>query len=161
MPEMAMSGLFTYHVICLAPVKSHAPGCTAATTARLLLRESDEGLVLGACMIANAMSLLDRGYVCRCFAPSALPSACRGSRRSRTCAPFNPNSNVVTVPFASDCQICSRLVTLAKALEGKNIKELLFNVGSGGGASTSGGAGGAGDEAPNEEEMRRSPTTTW
>lgn len=46
---------------------------------------------------------------------------------------------------------------LAKALEGKNVKELLSNVGSGGGAPAAGGAapsasaGGAAD-APKEEE---------
>jgi large subunit ribosomal protein LP1 len=47
---------------------------------------------------------------------------------------------------------------LAKALEGKNVKELLSNVGSGGGAPAAGGAvpaataGGAAAEAPKEEE---------
>jgi 60s Acidic ribosomal protein len=47
-----------------------------------------------------------------------------------------------------------------KALEGKDVKDLLLNVGSGGGAAptaaggaaTSGGAGGAAEEAPKEEE---------
>ncbi|KAI9710220.1 MAG: 60S acidic ribosomal protein P1 [Candelaria pacifica] len=43
----------------------------------------------------------------------------------------------------------------AKALEGKNVKDLLLNVGSGGGgaaAPVSGGAGGgAGDAAPEEK----------
>lgn len=48
---------------------------------------------------------------------------------------------------------------LAKALEGKNIKELLSNVGSGGGAPAAGGAapaagGGAAAEAPKEEEKK-------
>ncbi|TFK21051.1 hypothetical protein FA15DRAFT_682263 [Coprinopsis marcescibilis] len=45
---------------------------------------------------------------------------------------------------------------LAKALEGKNVKELLSNVGAGGGAPAVGGAapaaGGAAAEAPKEEE---------
>ncbi|XP_006455027.1 hypothetical protein AGABI2DRAFT_138329 [Agaricus bisporus var. bisporus H97] len=46
---------------------------------------------------------------------------------------------------------------LAKALEGKNVKDLLSNVGSGGGApapAAAGGAaaGGAAAEAPKEEE---------
>ncbi|KAJ4002234.1 60S acidic ribosomal protein P1, partial [Lentinula boryana] len=47
---------------------------------------------------------------------------------------------------------------LAKALEGKNVKDLLSNVGSGGGApaavasSSAGGAGAAAAEAPKEEE---------
>jgi len=46
---------------------------------------------------------------------------------------------------------------LAKALEGKNVKELLSNVGSGGGAPAAGSAvpaassGAAADEAPKEE----------
>ncbi|KAF2480086.1 60s acidic ribosomal protein-domain-containing protein [Neohortaea acidophila] len=47
----------------------------------------------------------------------------------------------------------------AKALEGKDVKELLLNVGSGGGAAAAPAAGGAGaaaggaaaDEAPKEE----------
>ncbi|KAE9409146.1 ribosomal protein 60S [Gymnopus androsaceus JB14] len=49
---------------------------------------------------------------------------------------------------------------LAKALEGKNVKELLSNVGSGGGAPaavgpSAGGAGGAAAaEAPKEEEKK-------
>lgn len=49
---------------------------------------------------------------------------------------------------------------LAKALEGKNVKELLSNVGSGGGAPAAGGAvpaattGGAAAEAPKEEEKK-------
>jgi large subunit ribosomal protein LP1 len=50
---------------------------------------------------------------------------------------------------------------LAKALEGKNVKDLLANVGSGGGAPVAGGApaaGGAGGaaaaEAPKEEEKK-------
>lgn len=48
---------------------------------------------------------------------------------------------------------------LAKALEGKNVKELLSNVGAGGAAPAAGGAapaaaaGGAGD-APKEEEKK-------
>ncbi|KAF9044959.1 60s acidic ribosomal protein-domain-containing protein [Panaeolus papilionaceus] len=47
---------------------------------------------------------------------------------------------------------------LAKALEGKNVKELLSNVGSGGGAPAAGSAapaassGGAAAEAPKAEE---------
>ncbi|KAG6853148.1 hypothetical protein C0991_006555, partial [Blastosporella zonata] len=46
---------------------------------------------------------------------------------------------------------------LAKALEGKNVKELLSNVGSGGGApaassAPAAAAGGAAAEAPKEEE---------
>ncbi|KAF8064411.1 60S acidic ribosomal protein P1 [Lyophyllum atratum] len=47
---------------------------------------------------------------------------------------------------------------LAKALEGKNVKELLSNVGSGGGAPAAGAAapaaaaGGAAAEAPKAEE---------
>lgn len=50
---------------------------------------------------------------------------------------------------------------LAKALEGKNVKELLSNVGSGGGApavgaapAAGGGAGAAAAEAPKEEEKK-------
>ncbi|EJD51601.1 ribosomal protein 60S [Auricularia subglabra TFB-10046 SS5] len=48
---------------------------------------------------------------------------------------------------------------LAKALEGKNVKDLLSNVGSGGGApaaAAAGGAaaGGAAAEAPKEEEKK-------
>ncbi|KAF8898742.1 60s acidic ribosomal protein-domain-containing protein [Infundibulicybe gibba] len=48
---------------------------------------------------------------------------------------------------------------LAKALEGKNVKELLSNVGSGGGAPAAGAApaasaGGAAAEAPKEEEKK-------
>ena len=47
---------------------------------------------------------------------------------------------------------------LAKALEGKNIKELLSSVGSGGGAPAAGGAvaagGAAAAEAPKEEEKK-------
>ncbi|KAI9701607.1 MAG: 60S acidic ribosomal protein P1 [Candelina mexicana] len=43
----------------------------------------------------------------------------------------------------------------AKALEGKNVKDLLLNVGSGGGAAAApvsgGGSGGAGDAAPEEK----------
>ncbi|KAH7094768.1 60S acidic ribosomal protein P1 [Paraphoma chrysanthemicola] len=48
----------------------------------------------------------------------------------------------------------------AKALEGKDVKDLLLNVGSGGGAAAApaaGGAGGAaagGDAAPAEEEKK-------
>jgi len=47
----------------------------------------------------------------------------------------------------------------AKALEGKNVKDLLLNVGSGGGAAAapSGGAatgGGATEAAPKEEEKK-------
>ncbi|KAG2007496.1 60s acidic ribosomal protein [Coprinopsis cinerea AmutBmut pab1-1] len=47
---------------------------------------------------------------------------------------------------------------LAKALEGKNVKELLSNVGSGGGApapgaaAAAGGAAAAAEEAPKEEK---------
>ncbi|KAJ3869327.1 60s acidic ribosomal protein-domain-containing protein [Lentinula novae-zelandiae] len=46
---------------------------------------------------------------------------------------------------------------LAKALEGKNVKDLLSNVGGGGGAPaavapSAGGAGAAAAEAPKEEE---------
>ncbi|KAF5340223.1 hypothetical protein D9611_007957 [Ephemerocybe angulata] len=45
---------------------------------------------------------------------------------------------------------------LAKALEGKNVKDLLSNVGAGGGAPAAGGvpaaAGGAAEEAPKAEE---------
>ncbi|KAG6908720.1 hypothetical protein DXG01_003565 [Tephrocybe rancida] len=47
---------------------------------------------------------------------------------------------------------------LAKALEGKNVKDLLSNVGAGGGAPAASGAapaaaaGGAAAEAPKEEE---------
>ena len=49
---------------------------------------------------------------------------------------------------------------LAKALEGKNVKELLSNVGSGGGAPAAGGAvpaassGAPAAEAPKEEEKK-------
>ena len=48
---------------------------------------------------------------------------------------------------------------LAKALEGKNVKDLLLNVGSGGGAPASGAApaaagGAAAAEAPKEEEKK-------
>jgi large subunit ribosomal protein LP1 len=48
---------------------------------------------------------------------------------------------------------------LAKALEGKNVKDLLSNVGSGGGAPAAGAApaavaGGAAVEAPKEEEKK-------
>lgn len=48
---------------------------------------------------------------------------------------------------------------LAKALEGKNVKDLLSNVGSGGGAPAAGAvpaavAGGAAAEAPKEEEKK-------
>jgi large subunit ribosomal protein LP1 len=50
---------------------------------------------------------------------------------------------------------------LAKALEGKDVKELLLNVGSGGGApaavaapSAGGGGGAAAAEAPKEEEKK-------
>ncbi|PVF95279.1 hypothetical protein CPB86DRAFT_817290 [Serendipita vermifera] len=52
---------------------------------------------------------------------------------------------------------------LAKALEGKDVKELLSNVGSGGGApvaasgataAAGGGGGGGGDAAPKEEEKK-------
>jgi len=50
---------------------------------------------------------------------------------------------------------------LAKALEGKNVKELLSNVGAGGGAPAVGGApaaaaagGAAAAEAPKEEEKK-------
>ncbi|CAL1717447.1 unnamed protein product [Somion occarium] len=47
---------------------------------------------------------------------------------------------------------------LAKALEGKNVKELLSNVGAGGGAPVAGGApagaAGAAAEAPKEEEKK-------
>jgi large subunit ribosomal protein LP1 len=48
---------------------------------------------------------------------------------------------------------------LAKALEGKNVKDLLSNVGAGGGAPASGGgpaaaAGGAAPEAAKEEEKK-------
>jgi len=48
----------------------------------------------------------------------------------------------------------------AKALEGKDVKDLLLNVGSGGGAAAAGapsggaGAGGAGDDAPAKEEEK-------
>ncbi|ERF76045.1 60S acidic ribosomal protein P1 [Endocarpon pusillum] len=49
----------------------------------------------------------------------------------------------------------------AKALEGKDVKDLLLNVGSGGGAAApaaggaaAGGAGGATEEAPKEEEKK-------
>jgi large subunit ribosomal protein LP1 len=50
---------------------------------------------------------------------------------------------------------------LAKALEGKNVKDLLSNVGSGGGAPVAAGgapaaaAGGAAPEAPKEEEKKK------
>ncbi|KAL1744512.1 60s acidic ribosomal protein-domain-containing protein [Schizophyllum fasciatum] len=47
---------------------------------------------------------------------------------------------------------------LAKALEGKNVKDLLLNVGSGGGAPAAGGAApaaaGGAAEAPKEEEKK-------
>jgi large subunit ribosomal protein LP1 len=49
---------------------------------------------------------------------------------------------------------------LAKALEGKNVKDLLSNVGAGGGAPAVGGgapaaaAAGGADEAPKEEEKK-------
>ena len=49
---------------------------------------------------------------------------------------------------------------LAKALEGKNVKDLLSNVGSGGGAPVAAGGapaaagGGAAAEAPKEEEKK-------
>ncbi|KAI3617786.1 hypothetical protein CBS9595_003695 [Malassezia furfur] len=48
---------------------------------------------------------------------------------------------------------------LAKALEGKDVKELLTNVGSGGGAAAAapaaaGGAAAGGAEAPKEEEKK-------
>lgn len=51
---------------------------------------------------------------------------------------------------------------LAKALEGKNVKDLLSNVGAGGGAPAVGGApaaaaGGAAAEAPKEEEKKEEP----
>lgn len=44
---------------------------------------------------------------------------------------------------------------LAKALEGKNVKELLFNIGAGGGgpaAATTASSGGAAAAAPPEEK---------
>ncbi|THH04090.1 hypothetical protein EW145_g5777 [Phellinidium pouzarii] len=48
---------------------------------------------------------------------------------------------------------------LAKALEGKNVKELLSNIGAGGGAPVAAGAGGtpaaAAAEAPVEEEKKK------
>ncbi|KAL5497696.1 hypothetical protein ACEPAH_2627 [Sanghuangporus vaninii] len=50
---------------------------------------------------------------------------------------------------------------LAKALEGKDVKELLSNIGSGGGgapavaASAAGGAAAAAAEAPKEEEKKK------
>ncbi|KAK2763876.1 60S acidic ribosomal protein P1 [Arachnomyces sp. PD_36] len=40
----------------------------------------------------------------------------------------------------------------SKALEGKDVKDLLLNVGSGGGAAAPGGAPAAGGEAPAEEK---------
>ncbi|KAH8112970.1 60S acidic ribosomal protein P1 [Phellopilus nigrolimitatus] len=50
---------------------------------------------------------------------------------------------------------------LAKALEGKDVKELLSNIGAGGGAPVAAGAAGAGgaaaapaEEAPKEEEKK-------
>jgi 60s Acidic ribosomal protein len=51
-------------------------------------------------------------------------------------------------------------LTLGKALEGRDVKDMLLNVGSGGGAAApvaggaaaAGGAGGAAEEAPKEEE---------
>jgi len=49
---------------------------------------------------------------------------------------------------------------LEKALAGKNVKELLLNVGAGGGApaagsaAVAGGAGGPAEEAPKEEEKK-------
>ncbi|MCJ1225411.1 60S acidic ribosomal protein P1 [Toensbergia leucococca] len=45
-------------------------------------------------------------------------------------------------------------ILFAKALEGKNVKDMLLNVGSGGGAAaapTSGATGGAAADAPAEE----------
>ncbi|KAL5478618.1 hypothetical protein ACEPAI_2803 [Sanghuangporus weigelae] len=49
---------------------------------------------------------------------------------------------------------------LAKALEGKDVKELLSNIGSGGGApvaaaSAAGGASATAAEAPKEEEKKK------
>ena len=52
---------------------------------------------------------------------------------------------------------------LAKALEGKNVKDLLSNVGGGGGPAVGGGAapaasgGAAAAEAPKEEEKKEEP----
>ena len=52
---------------------------------------------------------------------------------------------------------------LAKALEGKNVKDLLSNVGGGGAPAVGGGgaapaaSGGAAAEAPKEEEKKEEP----
>ncbi|KAJ7126183.1 putative PRCDNA35 [Mycena epipterygia] len=69
------------------------------------------------------------------------------------------SDKIVALTSAANCELEPIWATLlAKALEGKNVKDLLSNVGSGGGAPAAGGAaapaagGATSTEAPKEEE---------
>lgn len=70
------------------------------------------------------------------------------------------SDKIVTLTGAAGVELEPIWATLlAKALEGKNVKELLSNVGSGGGAPAAGSAPAAGGaaaaaEAPKEEEKK-------
>jgi large subunit ribosomal protein LP1 len=74
---------------------------------------------------------------------------------------YMQSEKIVTLTRAADIDLEPIWATLlAKALEGKNVKDLLLNVGSGGGAPAAGAvpaavaAGGAPAEAPKEEEKK-------
>ncbi|THH01118.1 hypothetical protein EW026_g1513 [Hermanssonia centrifuga] len=70
------------------------------------------------------------------------------------------SDKIVALTNAAGVEVESIWATLlAKALEGKNVKELLSNVGAGGaapavGGATSAAAGGAAPEATKEEEKK-------
>ncbi|KAF8207295.1 60s acidic ribosomal protein-domain-containing protein [Mycena galopus ATCC 62051] len=59
------------------------------------------------------------------------------------------SDKIVTLTTAANCELEPIWATLlAKALEGKNVKDLLSNVGAGGGAPAAGGAAPAAGGAP-------------
>ena len=68
-------------------------------------------------------------------------------------SPYGPLSSR---RYKSRDVIATKLTSPAQALEGKDVKDMLLNVGSGGGAAAAapaaGGAGGAAGEAPAEEK---------
>ncbi|KAF8263479.1 60s acidic ribosomal protein-domain-containing protein [Lactarius quietus] len=69
---------------------------------------------------------------------------------------------IITISDAAGCELEPIWATLlAKALEGKNVKDLLSNVGAGGGgpavgapAAAAGGGAAAAAEAPEEEKKK-------
>jgi hypothetical protein len=104
------------------------------------------------------------GIVANCARPTSSNRSSRPQRSRKS----SPSGQLSSPRCARPSEITRDAVSdTRQALEGKDVKDLLLNVGSGGGAAAApaaGGAGGAaasgGDAAPAEEEKKEEGTST-